>query len=222
MGNYARYPDCIDNLNHPEMMMKLYYSPGACSMASHIVLREVGQPFEIERVDGATKKTETGGDFWAINAKGKVPVLEEGSERLTEGPAILQYVADRAGDETLAPKPGTLARARVNELLNFTGTELHVAFHPLFNPASDDAAKEAARKNVAKKFDWLEGKLADGRAYLTGANFTVADAYAFVASNWANFTGIDLSAWPKLKEFVGRVASRPAAQAAMKAEGLMG
>jgi glutathione S-transferase len=202
--------------------MKLYYSPGACSMASHIVLHEVGQPFEIERVDGAAKTTETGKDFWTINAKGKVPVLEADGERLTEGPAILQFVADRAGDETLAPKPGTLARARVNELLNFTGTELHVAFSPLFKPNSDEAAKSAARKNVAAKLDLLEKNLADGRAYLTGATFTVADAYAFVVSNWANFTGIDLGAWPRLKAFVERVGSRPSAQAAMRAEGLLG
>lgn len=202
--------------------MKLYYSPGACSMASHIVLREIGQPFEIERVDGAAKTTETGQDFWAINAKGKVPVLEIEGDRLTEGPSILQFVADRAGNDTLAPKAGTMARARVNELLNYTGTELHVAFHPLFNPSSDEAAKDGARKNVGKKFDWLEGKLADGRPYLTGQNFTVADAYAFVASNWANFTGIDLAGWPRLKDFVARVAARPAAQAAMKAEGLLG
>lgn len=202
--------------------MKLYYSPGACSMASHIVLREVGQPFEIERVDTHAKTTETGVDFWAINAKGKVPALAVEGEVLTEGPSILQFVADRAGDETLAPKAGTMARARVNELLNFTGTELHVAFHPLFNPNADEAAKDAARKNVGKKFDWLEARLADGRTYLTGANFTVADAYAFVASNWANFTGIQLSGWPKLKAFVERVAARPSAQAAMKAEGLLG
>lgn len=202
--------------------MKLYYSPGACSMASHIVLREVGQPFEIEKVDTAAKTTETGADFWAINPKGKVPVLTFDSEVLTEGPSILQFVADRAGDETLAPRAGTVARARVNELLNFTGTELHVAFKPLFNPATDDAAKDEARRQVGTKFDWLEAKLADGRAYLTGANFTVADAYAFVASNWANFTGISLTGWPKLKAYVERVAARPTAQAAMKAEGLLG
>ncbi|MCX8507306.1 MAG: glutathione binding-like protein, partial [Rhodobacteraceae bacterium] len=173
--------------------MKLYYSPGACSMASHMILHEVGAPFEIEKVDGASKKTTGGADFWAINPKGKVRVLVFEGETLTEGPSILQFVADRAGREDLAPKAGTLARARVNELLNFTGTELHVAFHPLFNPASDEATKEAARKQVGKKLDWLEAKLADGRAYLTGPHFTVADAYAFVASNWANFTGIDLS-----------------------------
>lgn len=201
--------------------MKLYYSPGACSMASHIVLHEIGRPFAVERVDGAAKRTEGGADYWAINPKGKVPALEVGGEVLTEGPAILQFVADAAGERVLAPEPGTLARARVNEVLNYTGTELHTAFGPLFNPASDEAAKEAARANVAKKFDWLEARLADGRAYLTGAQFTVADAYAFVVANWANFTGISLAAWPRLGAFVARVAARPAAQAAMRAEGLI-
>lgn len=201
--------------------MKLFYSPGACSMASHIVLHEVGQPFEIERVDTHAKKTESGADYWAINPKGKVPVLQVEGEVLTEGPSILQFVADRAGESTLAPKPGTMARARVNEMLNYIGTELHIAFQPLFNPASDDAAKDKARKNVGAKLDWLEGKLADGRQFLTGQNFTVADAYGFVVANWSNFTGIDLSGWPKVKDFVGRVAGRPAAQAAMKAEGLI-
>lgn len=202
--------------------MKLFYSPGACSMASHIVLNEIGQPFAIEKVDTTAKKTETGADYQTINPKGKVPALVIGSEVLTEGPSILQYVADRAGDEGLAPKAGTLARARVNELLNFTGTEVHVAFHPLFNPAADDSAKDMARKAVGKKFDWLESRLSDGRAYLTGANFTIADAYAFVVSNWANFTGIDLGTWPNLKAFVERVAMRPATQATLKAEGLLG
>lgn len=202
--------------------MKLFYSPGACSMASHIVLNEIGQPFEIEKVDTSAKKTETGADYRTINPKGKVPALVMGAEVLTEGPSILQFIADRAGNEGLAPKAGTLARARVNELLNFTGTEVHVAFHPLFNPAADDAAKDVARKSVGKKFDWLESRLSDGRDYLTGATFTVADAYAFVVSNWANFTGIDLGSWPNLKAFVERVALRPATQAAMKAEGLLG
>lgn len=202
--------------------MKLFYSPGACSMASHIVLNEIGQPFDIEKVDTTAKKTETGADYRTINPKGKVPALVMGAEVLTEGPSILQFIADRAANEGLAPKAGTMARARVNELLNFTGTELHVAFHPLFNPAADDSAKDMARKAVGKKFDWLESRLSDGRDYLTGANFTIADAYAFVVSNWANFTGIDLGTWPNLKAFVERVAMRPATQATLKAEGLLG
>jgi glutathione S-transferase len=202
--------------------MKLYYSPGACSMASHIALREIGRPFEIEKVDGAAKRTESGRDYWTVNPKGKVPALELDGEVLTEGPAILQFLADSHEAAGLAPRAGTVARARVNEVLNYTGTELHVAFSPLFNPASDEAGREEARKAVGRKFDWLEARLADGRAYLTGASFTIADAYAFVVSNWANFAGIDLSAWPKLRDFVGRVAARPSAQAAMRAEGLLG
>ena len=200
--------------------MKLYYSPGACSMASHIVLTEIGQPFEVERVDKATKKTATGADFLALNPKGKVPVLDHQGEVLTEGPAILQFVADAAGAEALAPKAGTLARARVNEALTYVSSELHPAFSPLFNPDATDAAKETAKTQVQKKFDWLEAKLSDGRAYLTGAQFTIADAYAFVVANWANFTGIPLDGWPRLKDFVARVAGRPATQATLKAEGL--
>lgn len=200
--------------------MKLYYTPGACSMASHIVLHELGGAFEIERVDPATKATETGADFRAINPKGKVPVLALDGEVLTEGPAILQYLADSAANEALAPKAGTMARARVNEVLNFTGTELHVAFHPLFDPASGEAAREAARSRVGQKFDWLEARLADGRSCLTGERFTIADAYAFVVCSWANFSGIDLARWPRLQAFVGRIAARPATRAVLQAEGL--
>ncbi len=200
--------------------MKLYYSPGVCSMASHIVLRELGAAFDIERVDLSAKTTETGADFRAINPKGKVPVLVVEGEVLTEGPAILQYLADAAGNETLAPKAGTMARARMNEVLNYTGTEVHVAFSPLFDHSATEAARDAARARVAQKFDWLEARLADGRSSLTGEGFTVADIYAFVVCSWANITGIDLSRWPRLQGFVARVAARPAARAAMRAEGL--
>lgn len=200
--------------------MKLYYSPGACSMASHIVLNEIGRPFTAERVDNAAKKTASGEDFLAINPKGKVPVLVVEGEVLTEGPAILQFIADAAGAETLAPKPGTMKRARVTEALTYVSSELHPAFSPLFNPALDEAAKAAARKAVAAKLDWLESRLADGRAYLTGSDFTIADAYAFVVANWANFTGIALDAWPRLAAFMARVAARPATQATLRAEGL--
>jgi glutathione S-transferase len=202
--------------------MKLYYSPGTCSMASHIVLREIGKPFDLEKVDTGTKRTESGADFFKVNAKGVVPALEIGEgETLTEGAAILQFIADSSGASELAPKSGTIARARVHEMLNFTASELHKAFGPLFSSESSDEAKEAARKNVGRKFDWLESRLADGRTHLTSNNFTVADAYAFVVSNWANLKGIPLANWPLLKSFVERVAARPAAQAAMKAEGLI-
>ncbi|HQU69193.1 MAG TPA: glutathione transferase GstA [Albidovulum sp.] len=201
--------------------MKLYYSPGACSMASHIVLNEIGKPYEAERIDNKTKITATGKDFRAINPKGKVPALEVDGQVLTEGPAILQYVADAAGAEKLAPKAGSFLRARVNEVMTYVSSELHPAFSPLFNPALDDAGRETARKNVGKKLDWLESLLADGRAFLTGAEFSIADAYAFVVSNWSGHVGVSLDNWPKVKDFVARVAGRPAVQKTLKEEGLI-
>jgi glutathione S-transferase len=206
--------------------MKLYIKPGVCSMASHIVLTEIGADFTVETVDTTAGKTAGGADYRAINPKGKVPALEVDGEVLTEGPAILQFLGDRAvrdgaAHERLAPVGGTIARARVNEVLNYTGTELHVAFGPLFDPAATDAQKDAARQVVRGKFDWLEGKLADGRRYLTGPDFTIADAYAFVVSNWANFTGIALSPWPQLSAFMARVAERPSVQKVLRAEGLV-
>jgi glutathione S-transferase len=200
--------------------MKLYIKPGACSMASHIVLNEIGGEFAVEMVDTDAGETASGANYREINPKGKVPALEIDGEILTEGPAILQFLGDRAGNTILAPSAGSLARARVNEVLNFTGTELHVAFGPLFNPASTDAQKEAARQAVAGKIDWLEGRLADGRDHLTGRAFTIADAYAFVVANWANFTGIALARWPHLSAYMARVGARPAVQRVLKAEGL--
>ena len=204
------------------MHVKLYYSPGACSMASHVILHEIGKPFEIEKVSTKTKVMESGRDYWAINPKGAVPALEIGDgEILTEGPAILQYIADSNGATELAPPAGTLARARVQEMLSYVGSELHKAFTPLFQPGKTDEEKAAARQTIAKKFDWLESRLADGRTYLTGSAFTVADAYAFVVANWSNVTGISLAAWPKLAAYVERIAARPAVQATLKAEGLI-
>lgn len=202
--------------------MKLYYSPGACSMASHVILREIGKPFEIEKVDGKTKTTERGTDFWTVNAKGAVPALEiADGEVLTEGAAILQYIADSNGATELAPAAGTLARARVQEMLNFVASELHKAFSPLFMPGKTEEELEAVKQTIGKKFDWLESRLADGRPYLTGNAFTVADAYAFVVSNWANVKNISLAKWPKLEAFVARVGTRPAVLATMQAEGLI-
>lgn len=200
--------------------MKLYIKPGACSMASHIVLTEIGGDFAVEMVDTDKGLTAGGANYRGINPKGKVPALEIEGEVLTEGPAILQFLGDRAANLSLAPKAGTLARARVNEVLNFTGTELHIAFGPLFNQAATEAQKEAARGVVAGKLDWLEARLSDGRFHLTGADFTIADAYAFVVTNWANFTGIDLARWPHLSGFMARVAARSAVQKVLKAEGL--
>ncbi|MGL5011057.1 MAG: glutathione transferase GstA [Paracoccaceae bacterium] len=202
--------------------MKLYYMPGACSLASHIVLREVGADFTLDKVDTVAMRTQAGADYARINPKGKVPVLQtDDGNTLTEGPAILQYIADSAGYETLAPAAGTMARARMTEVLNFTATELHVAFHPLFSANATDAAKAEARSRVGSKFDWLESLLSDGRAYLTGGDFTVADSYAFVASGWSATTGIDLAAWPRLAAFVQLVRARPSVQAALQAEGLV-
>lgn len=200
--------------------MKLYIKPGACSMASHIILAEIGGDYAVEMVDTANGETASGANYREINPKGKVPALEVEGEVLTEGPAILQFLGDRAANQGLAPAGGTLARARVNEVLNFTGTELHVAFGPLFNPGATDAQKEAARQTVAGKLDWLEGRLEDGRAHLTGEAFTIADAYAFVVANWANFTGIALSRWPHLTGFMARVGARPSVQKVLQAEGL--
>jgi glutathione S-transferase len=200
--------------------MKLYYKPGACSMATHIVLSEIGGDFALEQVDTVARLTASGADFNAVNPKGKVPVLEVDGEILTEGPAILQFLADRAAHHRLAPASGSIARARVNEVLNYTGSELHIAFGPLFNPKSSDTAKAAAHTAVIAKLGWLENQLTDGRAYLTGPDFTIADAYAFVVTNWANFTDIALAPWPKLQGFMARVAARPAVQRVLRAEGL--
>lgn len=200
--------------------MKLYIRPAACSMASHIILTEIGAYFTVEQVDEATRKTASGADYTAMNPKGKVPALEVDGEILTEGPAILQFLGDRSANDRLAHVGGTMARARVNEVLNYTGTELHIAFGPLFKSTSTDAEKEAARIAVAAKFVWLEDRLADGRAYLTGSDFTIGDAYAFVVSNWANFTGIALERWPNLKAYVERVSARPSVQRVLRAEGL--
>ncbi len=199
--------------------MKLYYSPGACSLASHIVLQEIGKPFSIEKVDLAAKKTASGADFSAINPKGYVPTIElSPGEVLTEGPAILQHLADQAG--RLAPAPGTMARARLNEWLAFINGEVHKAFGPLFKPDASAEAKEAAKAQLAKRFTHIEKTLSDGRDYLTGADYTIADAYLFVVTNWANFTGFALDAFPRLQAFQARIAARPAVEKALVAEGL--
>jgi glutathione S-transferase len=201
--------------------MQLYFSPGACSLASHIALRESGLPFDLKRTDVKTKKVDDGSDFFAINSKGSVPALKlDNGEVLTEGPAILQYVADQSPASHLAPKNGTLERSRVQEWLNFITSEIHKGFSPLFNPTVDAKVKEYTTQNLEKRFDWLNKQLT-GKKYLTGDTFTIADAYLFVVTNWSNFVGIDLGRWPALKDFVARVAARPKVQEAMEAEGLI-
>ena len=201
--------------------MKLYYKPGACSLASHIALREVGETFDLERVDTEQQKTERGVDFSAINPKGYVPALAiDRGAVLTEGAAILQFIADRHPEAALAPQAGTLARARLQEQLNYVASELHKAFGPLFTEASSAEEKTAAKAKVASKIDLVERLLSDGRRYLLGEDFTVADAYLFVVVNWTGPTGIGLDSWPNVAAFQGRVAARKAVQEALKAEGL--
>lgn len=203
--------------------MKLYFSPGACSLASHIALREIGAPFEIEKVDHAAKKTAGGADFLSINPKGYVPVLEAApGEVLTEGPAILTHLADSHPEAGLAPRAGTIERFRVNEWITFISSEVHKgAFATLFNPASPDSVKSAAHSNLAKRLLHVETSLADGRAFLTGATFTIADAYLFTVVNWTKFVAFDLEPFPRIRAYQDRVAARPAVQAALGAEGLL-
>ncbi len=202
--------------------MKLYYKPGACSLASHIALYEAGTVFQIEAVDTDRGRTATGADFRAINRNGYVPALElAGGEILTEGAAVLQWVADQHPGAGLAPVAGTLDRARLQEALNWISSELHKAFGPLFRASASDEDRAAARINVAARFDRAHDLLADGRDWLVAGRFSVADAYLFAVASWANFTGIDLARWPALAAHVARVGARPSAQKAMKAEGLI-
>lgn len=201
--------------------MKLFYLKGACSLASHIMLREVGETFEIESVDTAAGRTASGRDYREINPNGYVPALQvDGTVYLTEGVAILQYIADTHPKDAYAPEPGSIARARLQQFLNFAAAELHKAWGPLFAMAASEEQKTAAIRSVSSKFDYLEAVLADGRSYLVENRFSIADAYTFVLVNWANVKGIDLASWPSLKGYVDRIMARPATQAAMRAEGL--
>jgi glutathione S-transferase len=204
-----------------ELTMKLFYKPGACSLASHIILNEAGLEHSIEQVDTDRKTTASGINYLEINPKGYVPALQlKSGEVLTEGASILQYLADQ-NTSVYSPTGGSIEKARLQEHLNYTASELHKAFGPFFNPQANDNDKKNAGKNVAAKFDYIEQFFQDGRAYLLGEQFSVADAYLFVVSNWANFVDIDLSSWPKLNAFVTRVAARPAVQNAMQKEGLL-
>ena len=201
--------------------MKLYYSPGACSLSPHIVACEAGIPVELEKVDLASHKTEKGQDFMAINPKGYVPALrlDDGSV-LTEGPAIVQYLADQKPATGLAPAAGSIDRYRLQEWLTFIGTELHKSFGTLFNKASSDDAKQTAKANIGKRLTYLNEQLAS-RQFLLDGKFTVADAYAFTIVNWTNFVGIDLKPYANLTAYMARVGGRPGVQEALKSEGLM-
>ena len=199
--------------------MKLYYAPGACSQAAHILLHETGLEHTSEAVDLHAHRTASGADYHAINPKGAVPAIElDGGEVLTENGAVLQYIGDQAGDESLLPSSG-LPRYRVIEWLAYLGSDVHKSFGPLFNPASSDDIKSAARDVVEKKLDFLEQSL-DGRDYLAGDHMSVADPYLFAMLGWTGMFGIDLSRWPNLTALRQRIEQRETVQTVLRAEGL--
>jgi glutathione S-transferase len=198
--------------------MKLYFAPGACSLSPHIVLRELGLPFDLVKVDLVAKKTSDGLDFKAINAKGYVPALRtDDGHVLTEGPAIVQYLADRKPEAKLAPANSSFERSQLQEMLNFISTEIHKSFSPLFNAAMPDAAKEIYMGKLKQRFGELETVLTN-QDFLLGAQFTVADAYLYTVLRWTKAFKIDLGQWPALATFFARVDTRPAVQAAVAAE----
>jgi len=200
--------------------MKLYYSPGACSLSPHIVLNEAGLAFERVKTDTKTKTTDGGGDFWKINPLGYVPVLElDDGTRLTEGPAIVQYIADQVPEKKLAPPNGTFERTQLQRWLNFVSSELHKGFSPLFNPTMPEEAKKIFRDRLGTRFAYADKHLA-GNEYLMGKEFSVADAYLFTISNWAARVDVDLSPHANVLAYRKRVGARAAVQAALKAEGL--
>jgi glutathione S-transferase len=199
--------------------MKLYFSPGACSLAPHIVLLEAGLSATLVKVDLTSHRTADGGDFYAINPKGQVPLLElEDGTRLSEGPVIAQYIADQAGATALMPAAGTPARYRVMAWQNFVTSELHKGFAPLFDAEVNAEAKQRLSSVLMKKLRWVDGQLATG-PFLTGTAFTAADAYLFVVTGWAPHVGLDLSSLANLQRFRAAVAQRPAVREAMRAEG---
>jgi glutathione S-transferase len=201
--------------------MKLYYSPGACSLSPHIVLEEAGIAYEPVLASTKTHKLQDGTDYYTINPKGYVPLLElDNGERLSEGPAIVQYLADQVPAKKLAPVNGTMARYRLQEWLNFTTSEIHKTYSPIFNPATPEEYKTIARAKLQDRYRYVDNQL-EGKSYLLGSDFSVADAYLFTVTNWAKNVGVDLSALKNVAAFMTRMAARPAVQQAMKAEGLI-
>ena len=201
--------------------MKLYYSPGACSLSPHIALHEAGLAFEAIPAPTKTHKLPDGTDYYTINPLGYVPYLTlDDGRSLHEGPAIVQYIADQVPAKNLAPVNGTYARYKLQEWLTFIGTELHRSFSPLFVPTTPDETKAAAITRLQGRLKWVEGELAD-KQYLMGDSFTVADGYLFTVTNWAQYVGLDLSPYANIVAYRARVAARPAVVAAMKAEGLL-
>ena len=201
--------------------MKLYYSPGACSLSPHIVLHEAGLAFTAEMASTKTHQLKDGTDYYSINPLGYVPllVLNDGTQ-LSEGPAIVQYIADQAPDKQLAPANGSMARYQLQSLLNFISTELHKGFSPLFNPATPADYKPAVIEKLLSRMAWVDGQLA-GKTYLMGDTFTVADAYLFTVTGWGAYVKVDLSGFANISAHRARVAARPAVQAALRAEGLL-
>lgn len=201
--------------------MKLYYSPGACSLASHITLYETGLPFEIDRLIKTTKMTVGGENYMQVNPKGYVPAIKLDDGRiLTESAVVLQYIADQKPDSGLAPKAGTMERYRLQEWLTFISSEIHKSFSPMFNKEASEEVKNYARNMLSKRLVYAETQLAN-KPYLMGDHFTVADAYFFVVMNWSKLVGFDLVPFPHIKEYLARIAARPAVQAAMEAEDLL-
>lgn len=201
--------------------MKLYYSPGACSMAPHIVAREAGFALDLEKVDIPNKKTASGADFWKINPKGYVPALAlDDGKILTEVGVIIQYLADQKPDAGLAPKAGTMERYELMEAVNFAATEVHKQIGALFNPKMTPEMKEVQLGVIERRLNALE-KALEGKQYIMGDKFSVADAYLFTVINWTNMLKVDLAKWPNIKAFMARVGARPKVQETLKAEGLV-
>jgi len=201
--------------------MKLYYAPGACSLSPHIVARELGIDIDLEKIDNKTKRTASGADYLTINPKGYVPAIElDDGQVLTEGPAIVQYLADQKPGAGLVPPAGTMERYRMQEMLGYINSELHKTYSPLFNDATPQETRNERLAHLKKRYALLDQRLAN-QPYLFGDRLTVADAYLFVVTTWANFVKLDLSGFPNVLAFQKRVAARPAVKAAMKAEGLV-
>jgi len=200
--------------------MKLYFSAGACSLSPHIALREAGVPFELVAVDLRSKRLPDGSDFRAINPKGYVPALQLDDGRLlTEGAAIVQYVADSKPESKLAPPAGSFERYRLEEWLSYIGTELHKTYSTFFNPSATDAMRDAAREQLSKRLEIVAKEL-DGKPFLLGDTFSVADGYLYTVLRWSQFAHLDLSKWPSIQAFMERVSERPAVKQALEAEKL--
>jgi glutathione S-transferase len=200
--------------------MKLYYSPGACSLSPHIALREAGLPFDLVMASTKTHKLADGTDYYTINPKGYVPLLElDDGQRLSEGPAIVQYIADLAPASGLAPAAGTMARYRLIEWLNFISTELHKSYSPLFNPAMPEEGKAVYRGRLKGRYKYVNEQL-EGRSFLMGDAFSAADPYLFTVTTWAPRVGLEIPGLANLQAYMARVGARPAVQAALRAEGL--